>query len=108
MRRYSMSEPSTWEKLSPKKRSDWHQIRVFCGYLSLIVLFIAASFFFKYSHRKDLEQNWESASAIIEDVRPKAVANINSERGGAMLYEVSILVNYSLQGTHQERWVTVE
>ena len=108
MRRYSMSERSAWEKVRPKKRSDWHQIRVLCGYLSLIVLFIAAIFFLKYSHRKDLEQNWESASAIIEDVRPKVVANINSVRGGAMLYEVSVLVSYDLQGTHRERWVTVE
>jgi hypothetical protein len=108
MRRHSMSERSAWKKLSPKKQSDWHQIRVLGGYLSLMGLFIAAVVVSKYIHHKDLEHNWQSATAIIEDVRPKIIARIDSDRGGAMLYEVSVLVSYNLQGAKQERWVTVE
>jgi hypothetical protein len=95
-------------KLRPRSDRDWHRIRVIGGYLALIAIFIAAVLFFKNRRREDREQNWNAATAIIEDVRPKEVAQIDTSRGGAMLYQVEILVRYKADGTDQRRWIAVE
>jgi hypothetical protein len=108
MRNYSMPERSAWAKLRPRKPGEWHQLRVICGYLVLIAIFIAVAFFLKNRHRADMEQNWESATALIEDVRPKIVSQVNSEGGAAMFYQVAILAKYSTNDGEQERWITVE
>jgi hypothetical protein len=108
MRRYSMSERIAWAKLRPRRASEWHQVQVICGYLALIAVFITVIFFFKSRHRADMEQNWQSAIATIEDVQPKLVAQVNTARGGAMLYESVILAKYSADGAVQKRWITVE
>jgi hypothetical protein len=108
VRRYSMPEKDAWAKLRPRSVRDRHRIRVVSGYLALIAIFIAAAFFFKHKHREDLEQNWNSATATIEDVRPKEVAQINTSRGGAMLYQVEVLVMYKSDGLDQRRWIAVE
>jgi hypothetical protein len=108
MRHYSMPERAAWARIRPRSDRDWHRIRVVGGYLVLIVVFIAAAFFLKHKHREDMEQNWNSATAIIEDVRPKEVAQINTSRGGAMLYQVEILVRYKSDGANQRRWIAVE
>jgi hypothetical protein len=39
------------------------------------------------------EQNWDSAIATIEDVRPTLVGQINSNYGGRMLYSVEVSKN---------------
>jgi len=108
MRRYSMPELDAWAKLRPRSDRDWHRIRVLSGYLALIAIFIATAFFFKHRHLEDMEQNWNSATAIIEDVRHKPVTVVESQRGGAMLYEVEILVRYKSGGVDQERWISVK
>jgi hypothetical protein len=108
MRRYSMSERIAWARLRPRRASEWHQLRVICGYLILIAIFIAVAFFLKNRHRADMEQNWESATALIEDVRPKIASQVNSEGGAAMFYQVDILAKYSTNDGEQERWITVE
>jgi hypothetical protein len=103
-----MPERAALAKLRPRSDRDWHRIRVIGGYLALIAIFIAAVFFFKHRRREDMEQNWNAATAIIEDVRPKEVAQIDTSRGGAMLYQVEILVRYKADGTDQRRWIAVE
>jgi hypothetical protein len=108
MRRYSMPELDAWAKLRPRSNRDWHRIRVLSGYLALIAIFIATAFFFKHRHLEDMEQNWNSATAIIEDVRPKEVAQINTARGGAILYQVEVLVKYKSDGLDQRRWIKVK
>jgi hypothetical protein len=108
MRRYSMPEKDAWVKIRPRNVRDWHRIRVVSGYLALIAILVATVFFFKHKRRDDLEQNWNSAIATIEDVRPKEVAQINTARGGAMLYQVEVLVKYKSDGLDQRRWITVE
>jgi uncharacterized protein DUF3592 len=108
MRRYSMPNRDAWARLRPKNDHDWHQIRVLGGYLALIAIFVAAIFFFKHRHREDLENNWMSTVAVIEDVRPEQIGVIDTPISGAILYQVTILVKYKLDGGNQERWITVD
>jgi hypothetical protein len=103
-----MLEKDAWAKIRPRSVRDWHRIRVVGGYLALIAIFVATVFFFKHKRRDDLEQNWNSAIATIEDVRPKEVAPINTARGGAMLYQVEVLVKYKSDELDQRRWIAVE
>jgi hypothetical protein len=108
MRRYSMPDRTALSKLRPVSRSDWHQVRVVSGYIAVIAVFVAAIFFFKHKHREDVEHNWKCATATIEDVRSKVIERVESARGGAMLYEVSILAKYVSDGADHERWIVVE
>jgi hypothetical protein len=108
MPRFSIPEREAWDKLRPRSRRDWHQIRVFGCYLAVIATFLAAALFFKHKHVEDMKQNWNNATAIIEDVRPQVAAKIESQRGGAMLYQVAVLVKYKALGVDQERWITVQ
>ena len=103
-----MPEQAAWERLTPKSERDWHQVRVLCGYALLMALFIATAFFFKYRQRVDIEQTWESATALIEDVRMKPSVWVDSRVGGAMLYEVAILAKYRVGDNIEERWITVQ
>jgi len=108
MRRYSMSDRTALAKLRPVNGGDWHQIRVVSGYLVLAVIAVAVIFFLKHRHREDVEKYWKCATASIEDVRPKLVERVESARGGAMLYEVSILAKYISDGAEHEQWIVVE
>jgi hypothetical protein len=108
MRRYSMSGREAREKLLPKNRSDWSQIRKLCGVLTLVVIFIVTIFYIKDRRREDMDRHWQTAIAIIEDVRQRPVSRSESARGGAMLYDVEILVRYNSNGTELKRWIRVE
>lgn len=103
-----MPEQGGWTKLRPRSDREWHRIRVLIGYVTVIAIFIVASFVFRHEHRKEMEHAWRSAAATIEEVRPKAVTAVESEGGGGMLYEVAILVKYTSDGVDQERWITVQ
>jgi hypothetical protein len=108
MRRFSMPERDAWYKLRPRNDREWHQIRVLSSYLAFLALFLAAVFFFKHRHVEDIEQNWNNATAIVEDVRPQLAAQVESQRGGGMLYQVEVLVKYKAHGVDRERWITVQ
>jgi hypothetical protein len=109
MRTYSKSDRRAWNRLRPAGRSDWHQIRVVSGYVAVIVVIVAVTFFLKHLHREEIEQNWKCATATIEDVQPKMIQYVNNSRGGGLaLYEVSILAKYVSDGVAHERWITVE
>jgi hypothetical protein len=107
MRRYSMPDGDAWVKLRPNGDRDWHQVRVLSGYLALIAMFIASAFYLQHRNREDLENNWVSAVAFIEDVRHHQAGVIDSRMGGIILYKVAILVKYKSDGADQERWITV-
>jgi hypothetical protein len=107
-RRYSISDRDALGEIRPSRHSDWHRIRVLSGYLALAVVFVAVIFFLKHRHREDVERNWKCAMATIEDVQPKLVEQVNSARGGAMLYEVAILASYPSDEGEQRRWITVD
>jgi hypothetical protein len=107
MRHYSMPSRDAWAKLRPHDDRDWHQLRVLSGYLALIAISVAAVFYLQHRHRADLEHNWVSAVAFIEDVRYEQVGVIDSRMGGIILYRVAILVKYKSDGGDHERWITV-
>jgi hypothetical protein len=46
--------------------------------------------------------------AIVEEVRPKLVGQVNSGTGGRMLYGVEVLAKFSVNGDMHERWIKVE
>jgi hypothetical protein len=108
MHRHSMSGQEARAKIRPRNPNDWRQIWIVCGYFAVAFVVIAAILFLKNKHRQDVEQNWNSAAATIEDVRPRPVSTVESERGGAMLYTVEILAKYTLDGTTRERWITID
>jgi hypothetical protein len=109
MRRSAIPEKTALAKLRPSSRTERRQLRVVGGYLALAVVVVAGIFFLKQKHRGDLDQNWKSATAVIEDVRPKLIEQVNSARGGTMLYEVAVLARYrSDDGEDRRRWITVE
>jgi hypothetical protein len=104
-----MPDRTALTKLPPADRSGWHQIRVVGGYVAVIAVIFAATFFIKRLHREEIEQNWKCATATIEDVQPKMIQFVNNAKGGGVaLYEVSILTKYVSEGKPHERWITVE
>jgi hypothetical protein len=103
-----MSDKEAWTKIRPNGNRDWHQLRVLSGYLALIAMFITAIFYLKHRHREDLEQNWMSATAVIEDVRPEQMGIIDTPVRGGILYRVAVLVKYKSDTGDQERWITVD
>jgi hypothetical protein len=73
-----MPNKEGWARIRPNGRRDWHQLRVLGGCLALITLFVAADFYFEHRHRDNLEQNWTSATAVIEDVRSEQMGLVDS------------------------------
>jgi hypothetical protein len=108
MRRYSMPNRDAWTKLRPHGDQDWHQLRVLGGYVALIAIFICTNFYLKHRHREDLDNNWVSALAVIEDVRYEQMGILDTKIGGVILYRVAVLVKYQSDGVDQERWITVD
>jgi len=108
MSRYSMPNREAWAKIRPSGGRDWHQLQVLGGYLAAIALCVAAIFYLKHLHREDLEQNWSSTTAIIEDIRPEQIGVVDSKVGGAILYRVAVLVKYKSDSGDQERWISVD
>jgi hypothetical protein len=82
---------------------------VVSGYVAVIAIIVAVTFFIRHLHREEIEQNWKCATATIEDVQPKVIEYLhNAKGGGVTLYEVSILTKYASDGVAHERWITVE
>ena len=78
------------------------------GYFALIVVFIVVALFFQHRKQKEIQDTWQSAPATVEDVRPVAVSQVNSQFGGAMLYQVDVLAQYVANGLEQRRWIRIE
>jgi hypothetical protein len=94
--------------MGPSRSTARHWIRVLSGCIAVIAVFVSALFIFKHRHREYVVENWKCATATIADVRSKEVEQVNSARGGVMLYEVSILAKYASGGTEHEQWIVVE
>jgi len=71
-------------------------------------MLIAAIFYLKHRHHEDLENNWVSETALIEDVRSDQIGLVDSPMGGAILYRVNVLVRYKIDGAAEEKWITVD
>jgi hypothetical protein len=103
-----MPERIAWRKVRPRSAKAWHQARVLCAYVAVIAVFLVAGLLVKNRRQSEREQSWQSASALIEDVQPKAAIQVESQLGGGILYDVAILAKYSSEGNVHERWITVE
>src|SRR5437868_10729548 len=108
MRRYSMSDKSVLAKIFPKSRNNRKTLWTMGGYLALMVIFVVAVVFFQHRRLEEIRNTWQSATAIIEDVRPVVVSQVDSQFGGAMLYQVDILAHYKANGFEQRRWIRIE
>jgi hypothetical protein len=103
-----MSDKEAAEKVLPKSRKDRKRLWTIAGYLALIVTFVAVALFLRYQKQKEIEDTWQSAQATIEDVRPVVVSQVNSQFGGAMLYQVDVLAHYKVNGLERRRWIRIE
>jgi hypothetical protein len=108
MRRYSMPGKAAAAKLLPKNRNDRNALWTMSGYFSLIVIFVVTVLFFQHRRSQEIEATWQSATATIEDARPVVVSQVNSQFGGAMLYQVEVLAHYNANGVEQKRWIRIE
>jgi hypothetical protein len=103
-----MSNHEAATKLRPKNRNEWRQLMILSGCFILIIVFVATLLFLRQRHRHDIEANWESSIATIEDVRVQELGLFESSRGGTMLYNVQVFAKYDVNGTTHERWITVQ
>ncbi len=78
------------------------------GYIAVIAVVVSGLFIFKHRHHEAVIQNWKCATATIVEVRSKEIEQVNSARGGVLLYEVSILAKYVSSGTEHEQWIVIE
>jgi hypothetical protein len=108
MRRYSIPDRKTAAKILPKNRKDRMTLWSIGGVLTLMVIFVVTVLFFQHRRHEEMENSWQSATATIEDVRPVVVFQVNSQFGGAMLYEVEVLAHYKANGLEQRRWIRIE
>ena len=91
----------------PKTRGDWRVIIWTCVCLFGAVVFVATVFYVKHRDQVEREQTWASAIATIESVRPRLVTQIDSARGGTLLYAVDVLAKYPADGGVREQWITL-
>jgi hypothetical protein len=103
-----MSDKSVLAKIFPKCRNDRKMLWTMGGYLALVVIFVVAALFFQHRRLEEIRNTWQSTTATIEDVRPVVVSQVNSQFGGAMLYQVEILAHYNANGLEQRRWIRIE
>jgi hypothetical protein len=107
MRRYSIPDKEAAAKILPKSRKDRRTLWSIGGFLSLIVILVVGALVSQHKRQQEIE-TWQSAAATIEDVRPVVVSQVNTQLGGAMLYQVEILAHYNANGLEQRRWIRIE
>ena len=107
MRRYSIPDKEAAAKILPKSRKDRRTLWSIGGFLGLIVILVVGVLVSQHKRQQEIE-TWQSAVATIEDVRPVVVSQVNSQLGGAMLYQVEILAYYNANGLEQRRWIRIE
>jgi hypothetical protein len=108
MRQYSIPDKEAAAKVLPKNRNDRKALWTMGGYLSLIVIFVVTVLFFQNKRQQEIDATWQSATATIEDARPVVVSQVNSQFGGAMLYQTEVLAHYNANGVEQKRWIRIE
>lgn len=108
MRRHYMSDREAYSRIRPQSRNDRRSLFSVISYVLLATVVVAGLYYLKQKHQAEREQNWSSAVATIVDVRTRIATRVESQRGGAMLYEVQVLAKYTAEGTPQERWITVQ
>ena len=107
VQRRSMSNSTALDIIRPKSRNDRRTVLKLSAYLLVALISVAGLLYDKKRQQSIREKEWASAVGLVEDARPQLAMQINSERGGTMLYRVEILARYSVDGTIREQWTTL-
>lgn len=102
-----VSEEKKLNKVLPRNRKDWNQFFGIFGLVLGTTLAVIGLLYLKQRNRL-AHEDWGATVATIEDSRTRLVSRADSMYGGKMLYEVQVLAAFSMNGSHQERWITVE
>jgi hypothetical protein len=98
---------STWNILRPKtsaaRKQFWQILATCMGLVLFVVIFLV----FKHHQQLRVEDTWASTDGTVIDLRIVPETVVNSKYGGAVLYGMEVLVNYSANGSHQQRWISV-
>jgi hypothetical protein len=108
MRNYTMPDGEALERVRPRSRAARRQFPTIGGLLALGVAVAACFAYLRYRTQQYREENWYSAIATVKDVRTKLVSETGSQYGGAMLYQVQVLASFPVNGSIEERWITVD
>jgi hypothetical protein len=108
MRKYTMPDRQALDKIRPRHRAARNQLLAIAGYSLLGAAAVATIVYSNHRTQQYRQQNWNSAVAVVEDVRPKLVGQANGQAGGGMLYNVEVLAKFSADGKPQERWIDIE
>jgi hypothetical protein len=99
--------PEHFTGLRPVNRQERRSLVKVCAAVFLGLGLVAGVWLLQRHWQEVREQSWEAASGTIEDVRPVLVTKVDSNLGGAMLYDVQVLAKYSANGVQREEWITV-
>jgi hypothetical protein len=102
-----LSDTETPNEILPRTRSDRNQLAMVALVFGAILAIIGL-FYVKQRNQLAREKGWPSAVAMIEDTRTTLVSKVDGMYGGSMLYEVQVLAAFSVNGSQQKRWITVQ
>jgi hypothetical protein len=107
MPRRPISGRNAFEHIRPRTPKERNQLLAVMAIILVGILGAGTLMYVAQRSREYREQNWYSAMATIKDARTQLVAEVGSQYGGRMLYEVQVLAAFSANGSSQERWITV-
>lgn len=90
-----------------RTRKDWNQFLETAGLVLGTTLAVIGLLYLKQRNQL-AHEDWAAAVATVEDSRTHLVSRVDSMYGGKMLYEVQVLAAFSMNGSYQKRWITVE
>jgi hypothetical protein len=102
-----MPEREALRRIWPRDKASKKQLLGIVAVVALGIAAVGALIYPRYRTQQYRQENWDSAIATVEDVRPKLVGQLNSQYGGGMVYSVEVLAKYSVDGVMQERWIPV-
>jgi len=107
MRRRAMSDREAIRSIIPRSSKDRRSLVRIALFVVVAILAVNLLLYLKRVEAERRAALWTSATATIQDARPKLIGQGNSQGGGAMLYNVEVLARFSKDGVLQQRWITV-
>ena len=108
MRNYTMPDREALDRVRPRGRKYRLELLAIAGGVMAGLVGAGVLMYGRYSSMQYREQNWYSATAVVEDVRTKVAEQVNGRAVSEMRYDVEVLARFSVSGTPQERWIWVE
>lgn len=103
-----VSDKEALNKILPRTRRDRKELLGIVGLVFGAIVAVIGLLYLKQRTELAREQGWSTAVATIEDTRTNLVSKVDSNFGGGMFYEVQVLATFSMNGSQQKRWITVE